>query len=110
VGEIRPDNSGFSSMCESKSKIPGSAAEIENEGIGTVENGFQSPRSARAPEPIELQRKNMIEQIVARGDLREHLANFIGSIGFCDGTFGASPLDGRGDVSHGALAKACRLQ
>ena len=110
MGKVRPDDSSFPGMRESESEIAGSAAEIQDKGIGTVEDEFQSPRCARAPEAIELQRKKMIEQIVARGDLREHFANFAGSIGFADGAFWASSLDGRGDVSHGALSKACCLQ
>jgi len=49
----------------------------------------------------------MIEQTYA-GDLREHLANFIGSIGFCDGTFGRVPLTGAATSATG-LAKALPL-
>src|SRR5260370_33198470 len=55
MGEIRTDDSGFPGRRESESEIAGSAAEIQDKAIGTVEDEFQSPRSARAPEPIQLQ-------------------------------------------------------
>jgi hypothetical protein len=109
MGEIRPDDLGFSRMCESESEIAGSAAEIEDEGVGPLENGPQTLRGAGAPEAIELQGKKMVEQIVARGDLRKHFANFAGSIGFCGRPFGASSLHRRGGLNHGFLAKACYL-
>ncbi len=55
-----------------------------------------------APEAIELQRKEVIEQVVARGDLREHLADFAGGVGFGVGAFWLSAFCGGGGVSgHG---------
>jgi hypothetical protein len=110
MGEIRTDDSGFPGMRESQSEIAGSAAEIEDEGLGPFENGPQTLRGAGAPKAIELQGKKMAEQIVARGNLRKHFADSIRSIGFGNRAFGASPLDGRGEISHGALAKPCHLQ
>jgi hypothetical protein len=108
MGEIRPDDSGFSSMGQSESKITCSTTEIENEGIGVAKDGSQKFCGAGTPKAIELQRKKVVEQIVARGDLREHFTDFVGSIGFSGRTFGARSLHRCGSLSHGFLAKAFR--
>src|ERR1700687_6522428 len=100
MGEIGADDAGFSSARESESEVTGSAAEIEDKSIGPMENGMQKSGGAGAPEPVELQRQEMVEQIVARGDLREHFADFIRSVGFGNGAFGARSLDRRWRLSH----------
>jgi hypothetical protein len=108
MGEIRPNDSGFSSMGESESKITSSTAEIENQGIGAVKDGSQKFCGAGAPKAIELQGKKVVEQIIARGDLRKHFTDFLGSIGFSGRAFGARSLHRCGSLSHGFLAKAFR--
>src|SRR2546430_10143271 len=44
-------------------------------------------------------------QIVARGDLRKHLADFFRSVRLGNGAFRPGSLDRCGGLSHGALAK-----
>ena len=107
MGEIGADDAGFSGARESESEVTGSAAEIKDKSIGPIENGMQKSGGARAPEPIELQRQEMVEQIVARGDLRKHFANFAGSIGVGDSAIGTGSLDRCGGFNHGAFVKAC---
>ena len=107
MGEIRADDAGLSGSRESESEIAGSAAEIEDERIGPVENGLQTPGGAGTPEAIELQRQEMVEQIVARGDLRKHFADFVRSVRLANGAFGPGSIGRCGSLSHGALAKAC---
>jgi len=55
---------------------------------------------ARAPKAIELQRKEMIQQVVTRSNAREHLAYFPGGVRFGDGTFGTSSLYWCGKFRH----------
>src|SRR5713101_9948346 len=110
MGKIRANDAGFSGTRKSEGEITGSTAEIENQRIGAVEDGLQTPCGARAPETIELQRQEMIEQIVSRRDLGEHLAAFFRSVGFGNRALGARSVDRRGGLSHGALAKACYPQ
>jgi hypothetical protein len=54
----------------------------------------------------------MVEQIVARGDLREHFADFFRSVRLGNGALGPGSFDWGvgGSFNHGALAKACYLQ
>src|ERR1700682_5002327 len=103
MGEIGADDAGFSSARESESEVTGSAAEIEDKSIGPIENGMQMSGGAGAPEPVELQGQEMVEQIVARRDLREHFADLFRSVAFGNGALWARSLDGRGGLSHGAL-------
>ena len=107
MGKIRADDARFASARESESEVTGSAAEIEDKGIGPVENGIQKSGGAGPPEPIELQGQQMVEQIVARCDLREHFADPFRSVRLGDGTFGPGSLDLSGGLSHDALAKVC---
>ena len=100
MDEIRADDASFSGTRESKAKVAGSTAEIEDQGIGPIEDGLQTRSGARSPEPIELQRQEMVEQIVARGDLRKHLADFFCSVRLGDGALGPGSLDRCGDLSH----------
>ena len=55
MGKIHADDARFSGTRESESEIAGSAAEIEDESIGPLENGLQTPGGAGTPEAIELQ-------------------------------------------------------
>jgi hypothetical protein len=55
MGEIRADDASFAGTRESESEIAGSAAEIEDESIGPIENGLQTPGGSGTPKAIELQ-------------------------------------------------------
>jgi len=58
--EIRADDARFSSTRECEREIAGSATEIEDESVGPVEDGLQTPGGASAPEAVELQRQEMV--------------------------------------------------
>ncbi len=109
MGEIHADNPRFPGTRERESKITCSATEIKGKRIGPIKDGLQMPRRAGAPQAIELQRQEMIEQIVARGDLCEHFADFFRNVRFRDGALGPGSLDRCGSLSHDAFAQACCL-
>jgi hypothetical protein len=110
MGEIRANDAAFSGPHERESKIASSAAEIEAQSTGPVEDTLHAPGSARAPQAIELQRQQVVEQIVPRGDLRKHGADFIRSVGLGNSALGTGSLDRCGGLSHGAFAIAWCLQ
>src|SRR5258707_612064 len=106
MGEIDADDAGFSGARESESEITGSAAEIEDQSIGPIENGMQKSGGAGAPEPVELQRQKMVGQVVARRDLLNHFGDFFRSVALGNSPLGPCSLARCGGLSHGALAKA----
>jgi len=55
MGEIHADDASFSGTRESEGEIAGSAAEIEDESVGPIENGLQTAGGAGTPKAIELQ-------------------------------------------------------
>src|SRR6266850_5874740 len=111
VSKIRPDDSGTSGAGKGKGEISRAAAEIQNERIGPAENGAETFCCARAPKAIELQREEMIQQVITRSDAREHLAHFRGGVRFVGGTFGTSSLHRRGKFRHGGFPRGgCWLQ
>ena len=107
VCKVRSDDTGFPGTSKGNRQIASSAAKIEDESFRAIKNGPQKPGGARAPKPIELQRKKMIEQIVARCNLREHFADFARSVSFGNGALGHCSLDRCGNFSHGALVRVC---
>jgi hypothetical protein len=110
MSEIGADDAGLACASERKSEVTCSAAEIQDESAGTIENGAETLCGACAPETVELQREKMIEQIVARGDTGEHLADFFGGVCFGDSAFRTSSLHGCGGFSHGVFQRDCCWQ
>src|SRR4029077_1888417 len=100
VREIRTDNTSLASLRERKREIAGATAEIQDHGVRSIENRAQAPRSPRAPPAIELSRQQMVEQIVARRDLREHLADLAGGVRFGLRAFRKRALSGVSHFSH----------
>jgi len=88
VGKIRAEDAGLPFPREGKGEVTGAAAEIEDIDAGALENWSKEACRAVAPEAIGLKREEMIEEVVARGDLCEHLADFAGSVGFRLSAFG----------------------
>ena len=43
--------------------------------LGTLQNGIELARSAPPPQPVNVERKHVIQQIVARRNRGEHLAD-----------------------------------
>src|SRR5690349_22175953 len=57
-------------------------------------------RRPRAPETIQLKRKQMVQQIVARSDLGKHFADFFGGFHFGGGAFWPGPFRRRRHFIH----------
>src|SRR5439155_1621252 len=76
VRKIRAEDAGFAGVSESQSEIAGSATQIQNHSIGAFKDRSKALRSPSAPQPIQLERQQMVQQIVTRRDLREHVAYF----------------------------------
>jgi hypothetical protein len=86
-----------------------STTEIKHAGLPVKEDRPKASCSPRAPEAIELQGKEMVQEIVSRGDLREHFADFSRSVGFRDGALGARSLDRSAYFSHDAFPNGFHL-
>ena len=100
MSEIGAKDAGFCFMPEGEGKIAGTAAKIENYGISALKDGAEVPCCASAPEAIQFERQEMVQQIVARRDLREHLADFFGRVRFIDSAFGAGSFHRRDNFTH----------
>src|ERR1700716_3523675 len=73
--EIRTQNrrsSGASAPTQSESHVSGAAAKIQHASIGTPQNGIELARGAPPPQPVNVERENVIQQVVARRDRRKH--------------------------------------
>lgn len=106
--KIRAENAGLPFPRERKRQVTRAAAEIEHVGAGPLENRAKEAGGAFAPKAIELKREEMIQQIVARSDFREHFADFARGVGFVFDAFGARAFhrlfDGRAGVRHGVFS------
>src|SRR5271155_5920391 len=99
MGEIRAVDAGLPFPGEGEGQVACAAAEIEDFGFGACKNGPQMTGNSFAPEAIELEREEMVQEVIARGDLREHFADFARGVGFVCGTFGLSAFGGDGGVT-----------
>src|ERR1700681_447651 len=76
--KIRTENlrsSGASAPPQSESHVSGAATKIQHASIGTLQNGIELARGAPPPQPVNVERKNVIQQVVARRNRGEHLAD-----------------------------------
>src|SRR2546422_11073623 len=106
VRKVHADHARPISAVKRNRQVASSTAKIEYTSLPVEKNRAKKLCSAGAPEAIELQRQEMVQQVVARRNLCEHLAHFFGSIGFGDRTLGAGSLDRCGGLSHGGLVNA----
>src|SRR5216683_6596542 len=70
------------SAVQCNGQVARSTTKIEYLSLPVEKDRSKKLCSAGAPEAVELKRQKMIEQVVARGNLREHFANFARSVGF----------------------------
>src|SRR6266403_1612161 len=94
------------SAVQCNGQVARSTTKIEYLSLPVEKDRSKKLCSPGAPEAVELKRQKMIEQVVARRNLREHFPHFFGSIGFGNGALGPSSLDRRGGLSHGGLVNA----
>src|SRR5689334_21104838 len=87
-------------MSEGERKIARSAAKIQNQSIRALKDRAEMLCRARAPETVQFERQKMVQQIVARSDLRDHLAEFFGGFRFGGDAFRPGTFHRRGDFIH----------
>ena len=81
VGKIRAYNGGSADACltiERKRHVAGSAAKVQHGGIAAAHDVAEAARGTPPPVAIDVERKNVIEQVIARRDAGKHLAHGIG--------------------------------
>jgi hypothetical protein len=107
MGKIGAHDACRAQASESEGEIASAAAEIKDPRIAVLEYGLKTARSALAPKTIEVQRQEMVEQVITGGDFCEHLADFSRGVLFGVGTFGLCAFYryGWGDLSHGAFQR-----
>src|SRR5271154_6183854 len=66
--------------------VSGAAAEVENHSVGAREDFAKTTRGAPPPPAVDVQRKDVIEQVVTRRNAVEHFADGGGSGLFVDRT------------------------
>jgi hypothetical protein len=69
MGKIGPHDACSAYASESEGEIASATAEIKDHSIAVLEYGPKTARSALAPKTIEVQRQEMIEQVITGGDL-----------------------------------------
>ena len=99
--KIGAEDAGVAFAREGEGEVAGAAAEIEDSGVGALENGAKEAGGAFAPAAIGLEGEEMIEEVVTRGDYGEHFADFARGVRFGVGAFGAGAWDGGEVIGHG---------
>src|SRR6267154_858438 len=94
------------SAVQCNGQVARSTTKIEYLSLPVEKERSKKLCSAGAPEAVELKRQKMIEQVVARRNLREHFSHFFRSIAFGNCAFGACSLSRRGGLSHGGPVNA----
>src|SRR5271156_5329567 len=69
-------------------QIPGAAAQIQNASVRAAQYSLKLACGALAPHTIERQRKQVIQEIVARRNSAEHFPDMRGSLAFAASAFG----------------------
>src|SRR5437763_310613 len=86
MAKIAAEHEPGSAAPERHRKVSGPAAQIEHAGIRSLQNRTQSRNRPCTPELIDVQRKNMVQQIVTGCDLSKHVAHPRSSLSFIANT------------------------
>ena len=78
--EIAAEAGGAARGFEGHQQVAGAAAEVEDAGLGTAQNGAHFGHGAGSPVAIDVEGEQVIGQIVAVGDASEHVADPAGSL------------------------------
>jgi hypothetical protein len=107
MGKISAHDGCRAYASERQGEIASATTEIKDHSIAALEYGPETARSAIAPKTIEVNRQEMIEQVITGCDLCEHLPDFSRGVPFGVGTFGLRAFYryGWGDVSHGVFQR-----
>src|SRR6266704_2413068 len=100
MSEINTKDVGLSGVTKGESKVASSAAKVQNHGIGALKDRPEKFGCAGAPETIQFEGQKMIEQVVVRRDLREHLADFLRGVRFSNSALGPGSFHWRRNFVH----------
>src|ERR1700737_3283480 len=100
MGKVHADDLRPVTAINCDGEVSRSAAEVEDANFSLGEDAPKPLRRARAPEPVELQRQQMIQQVIPRRNLREHLAHLARGFRFRLRAFRSRALAGSGNFSH----------
>src|SRR6202000_1238003 len=87
--------------------VAGPTADVEHTGFRPHKDAAEAARTACPPAPVEPHRKQMIQQVVARRDGVEDVANMLRGCGL--GSFPGRPCRPRALLFQGSHASTCRL-
>ena len=73
--EVAAITRGSAIGLESKQQVTGPAAEVEDARAGPAEHRTDLGNSPRPPQLIDVERKEVVRQIVSMGDAPEHIAH-----------------------------------
>src|ERR1700736_666756 len=82
MGKVHADDLRPVTAINCDGEVSRSAAEVEDANFSLGEDAPKPLRRARAAEPVELQRQQMILQVIPRRNLREHLVPLARGFGF----------------------------
>jgi len=91
--EVSAEVAGRGGVFEGGEEVAGAAAEVEDTALGG-EAGGEAAGGAPAPEAIDLESEEAIEEVVAGGDAGEHVADPGGGLGFGEAGLWAGTVSG----------------
>ena len=105
VTEVGAEDGALAGLFEGEEEIAGAAAEVEDAGGGIIEIGADATDGVGAPELIDLEGEDAVQEVVAGGDVGEHAADPEGGLFFGSGTGRGGALVGVKTV-HARVAAA----
>src|SRR5687767_13023423 len=102
MAEVAAEDCGAAPLFEREEQIAGTAAQVEHLGLGVYQNIGDILNRPGSPVAIDLERKQMVQQIVSWSDRAKHGANPAGRFRF------SLNARGRGSLAHSSAAStAC---
>ena len=86
---------------QSEGHVAGAAAEIESAGAGALQDVAESAGGAAPPQAVNVEREQVVEQVVAGRDGGEHVAHGGGGLLAVLRAFGGGADDRLGGIRHG---------
>lgn len=106
VAEVGAEDGALAGFFEGEEEVACAAAEVEDAGGGVIEIGPDAADGVGAPELIDLEGEDAVEEVVAGGDVGEHAADPEGGLLFGLGTGRGGALVGVKTVHARAAAAA----
>jgi hypothetical protein len=92
VNEVAAHNRALADACQLQSQVGGAAAKVEGARAGRRQSRGERPRGAAPPDAVAVEREQVVEEVVARGDAGEHLPDGAGRLPFVAGALRPRPL------------------